>query len=45
MQEKEKFKQDKTEGANLATTPKNKDKDIKRKNMKAVDKGSTEKKQ
>ena len=45
VQEEDKLKQDRTEGVNLATTPKNKDKGIKRKNMKAVDKGPTQKKQ
>ena len=45
VQEKNRLKQDRTEAANLATTPKNKDKGIKRKNMKATDKGPTQKKQ
>ena len=45
VQEKNILKQDRTEAANLATTPKNKDKGIKRKNMKAADKGPTQKKQ
>ena len=45
VQEEDKLKQDRIEGANLATTPKNKDKGIKGKNMKVVDKDPTQKKQ
>ena len=45
VQEEDRLKQDKTKGANLTTTPKNKDRGIKRNNMKAADKGPTQKKQ
>ena len=45
LQEEGRLNQDMTEGAKFATTPKNKDKGIKRNNMKAVDKSLTQKKQ